>query len=263
MRDIHKQSIALACGLMAGILGLRAQHAHFARSGTVEYEKRVNMFARINERMRWIKAGDVVTEKILDEYKKGQPQFKSYAYRLQFTPSNSSYKPSGERSTTWTEVENDPAIDHQNTVYVDLKQGKRVSNKNPYGKRYTVADTLRAIKWKLTDERRVIAGYDCRRANGITMDSVYIVAFYTDRIPVLGGPESFHGLPGLILGLVLPHEHVSWFATSVKGHPVEEKTVLPPESTSTMEKSEFTETIDRLLENRGNYKFTLKKMLLL
>ncbi len=48
------------------------------------------------------------------------------------------------------------------------------------------------------------------------MDSIYVVAFYTDEILTTGGPESFTGLPGMILGIAIPHEHVSWFATKVE-----------------------------------------------
>jgi GLPGLI family protein len=49
----------------------------------------------------------------------------------------------------------------------------------------------------------VIAGFNCRRANAMIMDSIYVVAFYTDEILTTGGPESFSGLPGMILGVAL------------------------------------------------------------
>ncbi len=55
-------------------------------------------------------------------------------------------------------------------------------------------DSTRKITWKITDEMREIAGFSCRRANAIMLDSIYVVAFYTDQIPVSGGPESFSGL---------------------------------------------------------------------
>jgi GLPGLI family protein len=47
-----------------------------------------------------------------------------------------------------------------------------------------------------------------------------VVAFYTDDIVTTGGPESFNGLPGMILGVSLPHQHVTWFATKVSATPV-------------------------------------------
>jgi GLPGLI family protein len=60
------------------------------------------------------------------------------------------------------------------------------------------------------------------------MDSIYVVAFYTDEILTTGGPESFTGLPGMILGVSLPHQHVSWFATKVEAIPIAETLVAPP-----------------------------------
>jgi GLPGLI family protein len=60
------------------------------------------------------------------------------------------------------------------------------------------------------------------------MDSIYVVAFYTDQIPVSGGPESFTGLPGMILGVALPYEHITWFATKVSEIPVDPKSLTLP-----------------------------------
>ncbi len=74
---------------------------------------------------------------------------------------------------------------------------------------------------------REIAGYTCRRANALVMDSIYVVAFYTEVIPVSSGPEIFSGLPGMILGVALPHENVTWFATSVKDNDTL-KEIKPP-----------------------------------
>jgi GLPGLI family protein len=60
------------------------------------------------------------------------------------------------------------------------------------------------------------------------MDSIYVVAFYTDEIITRGGPESFTGLPGMIMGLVIPHEHVSWFATKVYTENITDKDLAIP-----------------------------------
>jgi GLPGLI family protein len=60
------------------------------------------------------------------------------------------------------------------------------------------------------------------------MDSIYVVAFYTDQIPVSGGPESFTGLPGMILGIALPYEHITWFATKISEMPIDPKDLTLP-----------------------------------
>src|SRR6185437_10397918 len=102
------------------------------------------------------------------------------------------------------------------------------SQKTIFDQPFLVKDSLRKIKWKITDENREIAGYNCRRANGLMMDSIYVVAFYTDKIPVSGGPESFSGLPGMILEVALPHENVIWRATKVTEAEIPQGAITPP-----------------------------------
>ena len=65
-------------------------------------------------------------------------------------------------------------------------------------------DTARKVQWRLSDETRTIAGFECRKAVGIFDDSIAVFAFYTDEILINGGPESINGLPVMILGLGMP-----------------------------------------------------------
>lgn len=79
-----------------------------------------------------------------------------------------------------------------------------------------VKDSLQDVTWRFTDEFRTIAGFECRRVNGATKDSLYLIAFYSEEIPVSGGPVLTGGLPGMILGLVIPEMHINYWATEVK-----------------------------------------------
>jgi GLPGLI family protein len=80
----------------------------------------------------------------------------------------------------------------------------------------------------MSEELRMIAGYQCHKAVTRICDSVYIVAFYTDEIPVSGGPEQFGGLPGMILQLVVPRLHTTWIATKVEAVKLDEVELKPP-----------------------------------
>lgn len=82
--------------------------------------------------------------------------------------------------------------------------------------KYIISDTISDIVWKFTDEYRNIAGYECRRVNGATKDSLYLVAFYTEEIPLSAGPAFTNGLPGMILGLAIPELHIQYWATKVE-----------------------------------------------
>ena len=72
---------------------------------------------------------------------------------------------------------------------------------------------------------------------------MYIIAFYAENITVSGGPEQFNGLPGMILGVVIPRLHVSYYAQNVE---TSEKQIinLPKQKIkSSMTRKEFRELI--------------------
>jgi len=115
----------------------------------------------------------------------------------------------------YIETLRDGLLDYQATVYQDLSKSVSRSLFEVGGSTVLVQDSLLKVKWKITNEYRNIAGYDCRRANGIVLDSVYVVAFYTDLIPTPAGPGTVHGLPGMILGLAVPGQHFNIYATKV------------------------------------------------
>ena len=105
--------------------------------------------------------------------------------------------------------------DEENTWYFDFSTRKMNMQKQIVGTNFVIADSIPKIQWKITNEHRVIAGYNCRKAVGKIMDDVYVFAFYTDDITISGGPCSISGLPGMILGLSIPRLYTSFIATKV------------------------------------------------
>src|SRR5690606_26638399 len=99
-------------------------------------------------------------------------------------------------------------------LYQNLKD-QTVEIQVEIDEKYILSDSLSPITWRFTDEYRNIAGYECRRVNGATPDSLYLIAYYTDQIPVSAGPALSHGLPGMIMGLVIPEMHIHYWATNV------------------------------------------------
>lgn len=106
-------------------------------------------------------------------------------------------------------------VDEENSWYFDFNTGMMNMQKQIAGTNFVIADSIRKIEWKITNENREIAGYNCRKAVGKIMDNVYVFAFYTDDITISGGPCSISGLPGMILGLTIPRLYTSYIATKV------------------------------------------------
>jgi len=202
--------------LFAGNLLFAQQNVRFITSGTIEYQKRVNTFQVINNVIAPYADPNVKAQfqQQLDQYKKTQQQFATFNSSLIFNDNKTLLTPI-KPVIPYQSFQLNPVTAESNTIYTDLSASKIVMEKDAMGEQFLLADSTRKVKWRITDETREILGYDCIRANGIVSDSIYVVAFYTDKIRVSGGPELFNGLPGMILQLAIPHENVSWVATKV------------------------------------------------
>ncbi|MBK1439040.1 GLPGLI family protein [Parapedobacter sp. ISTM3] len=238
---------------------LRAQYARFVESGVVEFEKRVNMYAKIKSRI----GDNSFMEQAFEQYRKTNPQFKSFKYSLAFADGKTRFWPHAAPGSSTGFLGNDPSVDLGNIIVTDLIAGQSISQKSVYEETYLITDSTRRIQWRLTNETREIAGYECRRANALVLDSVYVVAFYTDQIPVTGGPESFTGLPGLILGIALPYENTTYFATKVDDRPVSAKELEAPKKGKAVDYRELRTQLESSLKNWGDRAQAILKAILL
>lgn len=101
------------------------------------------------------------------------------------------------------------------STYIDINAKKQVSQKEVGEKTFLMKDSLPNIQWHIYDETKTIAGYTCRKAMGKYNDSILLVAYFTEQLEATIGPESISGLPGTILGLVIPKLETTWLAQSV------------------------------------------------
>lgn len=185
----------------------------FISKASVEYEVKVNIKKTMGNNS-WA-----------EMMKENMPAFKTGYYRLTFSDNKSIYK-----FDHWDEVKVPEWMrksDEENSWYVDHNSRKINMQKNIYGSNFNVEDSIPVIEWRLTNENRMIAGFNCRKAVGKIMDSVYVFAFYTDEIMLSGGPCSINGLPGLVLGLTIPRMYASWIATKVMVNDVNISLIKP------------------------------------
>ena len=220
---------------------LKSQNTIFLSQGRIEFEKKVNLYAQVDDE-------DDDTWK--DLMKKMMPQFKVTYFDLEFNGNKTLYKP-GRENTDNNRIWQQPAED--NTVFTNLTDSMSTTQKNVFEQTFLLHDSTRKIKWKITDETRNIAGFNCRRANALVMDSIYVVAYYTDQITTTGGPESFNGLPGMILGLALPHEHITWFATKVYTENITDTQLVPPAKGKKTTSSALLITLQDLMKDWGKW----------
>jgi GLPGLI family protein len=243
---------------------LLAQGNKFIITGSIEYEKSVNTFAVNRQQIaEYPPQTQAIYLPMLDQYQRRMPQFARFSSRLVFNTDKTLFTPieANNASSTSYGLAN-PSCNQINTIYTNLETNTRVVQKQVFESQFILNDSLSKIKWRLTDETQDIAGYICRRANGLIQDSVYVVAFFTDKIWVSGGPESFSGLPGMILEVSLPHEHITWKAIKIiEGLP--SSIIEPPSKGKPIAKKQLIDILNTNKQRKGAMGIYEMKMLLL
>jgi GLPGLI family protein len=102
--------------------------------------------------------------------------------------------------------------------YKNIQEKRFVNQTEIMGKRFLVKDSLPDYSWELSSETKNIGNYTCYKATyskevenknitfkdgdsveSIKKETIVTTAWYTPQIPVSNGPETYQGLPGLIL----------------------------------------------------------------
>lgn len=167
--------------------------------GKVTFERKTNLEKRYKgqEMNRWMR-GDMKKPKI-------------DVFELYFTDSASVFVPVESEipdEREWSTM--------KNLSYQNLNAGIRKQEFSFWGTKVVMQDTLRNRTWKITESSRNIAGYNCKQALWEVNDTLRIYAWYAEELISSTGPETFNGLPGVILGLATEDGGVVYFAKEVK-----------------------------------------------
>jgi|GWRWMinimDraft_6_1066014.scaffolds.fasta_scaffold06027_2 GLPGLI family protein len=212
----------------------------FIEKGLIEYQVVINNHKAMGDGM-WA-----------EMFKDKVPKLSTTYYQLTFNNDKSIYLFNRkDEKTKAIAFMNDASED--NIWYNDYKNENFVQQKAVFGDTYILTDSLIKIDWKMTNESRDIAGFNCRKAVGKLFDSVYVFAFYTDEITVSGGPMSLHGLPGMILGITIPRMHSSWVATKVEINGVNYSNLNPPAKGKKKKAKELQETVVKATKDWGSW----------
>lgn len=195
--------------IFISILTAGFSQQQFIQRGKITYERKLGQFTLMEsiqqdgENMFW------------EEMKKVLPRIVTDSYVLDFNPQSSVFKLEKENTDNKYFMPSLKPMDDAYTVQ-DFSAQLLTMKTAVFEKKYLIKDSLTKYQWKITGEVRQIAGFDCKKAITKIADSVVVVAFYTDEILVKGGPESFNGLPGMIMGIAIPRLSLTLFATKIE-----------------------------------------------
>ena len=238
-----KKVFFTAIGLLA-VCFVKAQ-TQFITSGKIEFERRTNVHRLF--------FADEEGGSFYEMIKKSIPQFRNDYFDLFFTEKKSVFKPGKDSDIPKRIGFFGQPPGFENNVYMDLETNTGISQKQIYEQSFLITDSLKKLEWKITSETRTIAGFECRKALTKICDSVVVVAFYTEEIVPSAGPESFHGLPGMILGLAIPRLYTTWFATKLElTGATDEKKISPPLKGKKATNKEMITSVNNGIKNWGD-----------
>jgi GLPGLI family protein len=219
--------------LFVAILAFSANAQIFIEKANIEYEITQN----IKKTMGSGDWAEMMGDKL--------PKFKIGYYNLTFAENKSVYK-----FGSWKEKDKlGPWLgkDDKTIWFNDFNTNKTSVEKDLIGSIVYVEDTIANLEWRLTNENRVIAGFNCKKAVAKMFDSVYVFAFYSEEIMIPAGPASINGLPGAILGVTIPRLFTSWIATKVNVNGVDVSGLKP----FTSKKSYTNATLKTFIDERS------------
>ncbi|MBS1643779.1 MAG: GLPGLI family protein [Bacteroidetes bacterium] len=231
--------VTLLIGLFCLICSSFAAQAQLVSSGKIEFERKSNLHKLWGDNS-WMK----------DEKDKVKPFYVRF-FDLSFNTHRSWYKPGREAETPKITWGLPPGA--ENVVVQDFDSHTLTAQKTLYEQTFLIKDSLPKYRWKILSEVREIAGYKCRKAITIVCDSVYVVAFYTDEIPLSAGPEQMGGLPGMILELAVPRLYTTWVATKVELTGIVDKDFVPPSKGKASNLAQVESLISASLKDWGKW----------
>jgi len=186
--------------LFGWIIGTSESFGQFAWSGKIHYERKTNMQKLENE--------------YTDDWEKRRNQEKKYVidtFILSFNEDLSVFAPANPPPVSWNENRT-----IKNTVYCNHQTKERMTRIDVFGQSVYIRDTINKIPWKITENTRNLAGYSCQMAFYKKDSTTTVYAWYTQELIPPIGPETFSGLPGVILGLATEDGGIVYFAKSVE-----------------------------------------------
>lgn len=159
--------------------------------------------------------------------------------------------------------------------YKNTSDKKMLESNEFFGKKFLITEDLEMPQWEMTAETKKIGNYTCYKAtytkdasNMITMGppprgkrnkndtkedeapktpkKITVTAWYTPQIPVSNGPESYWGLPGLILEINAGRTTI--LCTEVTLNTTEKEAIVAPTKGKKVTRKEYNKIVKNKME---------------
>ncbi|RED50387.1 GLPGLI family protein [Seonamhaeicola aphaedonensis] len=163
--------------------------------------------------------------------------------------------------------------------YKNIKDKTFLQEREVFGKKFLIKDSIPSFEWKMTGETKQIGQYTCFKAIGEKIkygldintrrprpedeseeenteneqETVEVIVWYTPQIPVSQGPTDYWGLPGLILEV--SEGRTTILCSKIIMNPDEKDEIKIPSKGKEVSRAEFDEiSKEKMEEMRQNFR---------
>jgi GLPGLI family protein len=246
----------LIAGLMLHFAGISICQVN---QGKVIYERTSQMQVRLSD------DGDEM-ERVL-------PKTRNEKFELTFGKNQSLWKEAEQESEDNDDVNSGGMqlrmimIGSEDVLFSDFNARKTVELRVMFEKKFIVDDSIRQLKWKMSDETKTILNHLCRKATAVNYrkrmmmnvdngkvekkevnDTSNVVAWFTTDFPVSAGPAEYQGqLPGLILEMDISNGRQVFHALDISDK-ADMATIKEPQGKKHYSPAEFNKERDKMME---------------
>ncbi len=237
------------------------------KEGRIVYERKVNMYRMITD----------------PEMRARVPEFRTSQFELLFNDQASLFRTVPEDEAPDPFANNGGERGGQRfmfrmpetATYTDLASQVQYESRGMFEKTFLIIDSLKTIKWKMSEETKTIAKHLCKKATTsvplqtmrfggprpggrnnpdttikvpATPKEQDVVVWYTEEIPASIGPDTFTGLPGAILEVNMDNDaNVTTAIEITTKYP--KKELVQPTKGDKMNRAQFQETMKKIMED--------------
>lgn len=263
---MKKNTIALLVAMFVFVVA-NAQ----MKEGKVVYERKINMHKMITD----------------PEMRARIPEFRTSEFELLFN----------EQASLFRSVPDDEAPDPfansgggerggqrfmfrmpETATYTDITTKMQYESRPMFEKTFLIVDSLKPLKWKISEETKTIAKHVCKKATttitaqsirmgggargmgrnnndttnkpaaAMTPKETEVVVWYTEDIAASVGPDNYTGLPGAILEVDVDNGANVTTATEISSK-YPKKELTQPTKGDVMNRAQFQEAMKKLMED--------------
>jgi GLPGLI family protein len=127
-------------------------------------------------------------------------------------------------------------------VFCDLKNNKRIEQRDFMTRKFLIESDLNKMEWKLTGKQKTIMNYPCQEA--VLKDtSKKVIVWFTSAIPVSTGPGGYSNLPGLILAVDIDNGKLVITAINIDKKEFDTGILLKPNEGKKVTKEQFNKIV--------------------